>query len=57
MEQKKIKVEEFTKDLINSYENSCISCKFFNPSKDYCKERQIAVYRNTPKCNKWRYFA
>jgi hypothetical protein len=55
MEQK-ITAEEFLKGL-NNYAETCASCKFFNPSKDQCKERQIAVYNKTPKCNKWRYFA
>jgi hypothetical protein len=56
MERKKITAEEFLKGL-NDYADTCSSCRFFNPSKNYCKERQIAVENKTQKCNKWRYFA
>jgi predicted RNase H-like nuclease (RuvC/YqgF family) len=56
LEQNKITAETFLKGLEN-YADSCSSCKFFDPSKEYCKEHQSTVYNHTPKCDKWRYFA
>jgi hypothetical protein len=52
----KMTAEEFLKGL-NNYAETCSSCKFFIPDRELCKERESTVYNNTPKCNKWRYFA
>jgi hypothetical protein len=52
----KLTAEEFLKGLEN-YAETCSSCKFFMPERELCKERQSTVYKNTPKCDKWRYFA
>lgn len=56
MEKKEFTAGDFLKGL-NKYEDTCVSCKFFKPIHDFCKEKKIVVSSGTPKCNKWRYFA
>jgi hypothetical protein len=56
MERKEVTADSFLKGLVK-LSDTCGGCKFFISEKELCKERQIAVYNSTPKCNKWRYFA
>jgi hypothetical protein len=44
-------------ELKPEFEESCVSCKFFNPEINLCKERKTTVYPDNLKCYKWRYFA
>jgi hypothetical protein len=56
MEKKELSVEEFLK---NRYDLSeiCGGCRFFKINLDQCREKNITVQYETPKCEKWRYFA
>jgi hypothetical protein len=56
MERKEFSVDDFLKKLSN-FDTTCNSCKFFNSTRNECREKEIIVMSDTPKCDKWRYFA
>jgi rRNA maturation protein Nop10 len=53
---KEFSTEDFFKNRID-LSKVCGGCRFFNLSLDECKETGEDVEYETPKCDKWRYFA
>lgn len=56
MEKKEFTIEDFLKPRINLAE-VCGGCRHFKINLDECREKDIIVQYETPKCEKWRYFA
>jgi hypothetical protein len=56
MERKEVTAEQFLKGLSN-LTDICGGCRFFNSTTNECREKEVVVSYQTPKCEKWRYFA
>lgn len=56
MEKKEFTVEDFLKQRID-LSKVCGGCKHLNITTGDCRENNTIVQYETPKCNKWRYFA
>jgi hypothetical protein len=56
LEKKEFSAEDFLKSRID-LSMVCGGCRFFKINLDECREKNISVQYETPKCDKWRYFA